>query len=47
MEVLAAQRAGMKADLPDALRRADSGIAQEMQGYISKLEQVFPWEIDA
>ena len=47
LEVLAAQRAGMKADLPDLLRRADSGIAQEMQGYISKLEQVFPWEIDA
>ncbi|MBO6237078.1 MAG: hypothetical protein J6N22_10210, partial [Schwartzia sp.] len=44
MESLAAKRTGAESDLPDALRNADTELSREMQGYISKLEQVFPWE---
>ena len=44
MEAFAAKQTGTEADLPEALRGAESELAREMQGYISKLEQVFPWE---
>ncbi|MBO6210204.1 MAG: hypothetical protein J6N99_05895, partial [Schwartzia sp.] len=44
MESLAAKRTGAEPDLPDRLRDADTELSHEMQGYISKLEQVFPWE---
>ena len=44
MESLAAKRTGGESDLPDALRGADTEFSHEMQGYIFKLEQVFPWE---
>lgn len=41
MEALAAKRTGTEPDLPDALRTEDTELSREMQGYISKLEQVF------
>ena len=44
MEALAAKRTGTEPDFPDALRTEDTGLSREMRGYISKLEQVFPWE---
>ena len=47
MEALAARRTGTEADFPDALRTEDTGLSREMRGYISKLEQVFPWEKDS
>lgn len=45
MGILAARRTGTEAELPDAFRtEGETGLLQELQGYLSKLEQVFPWD---
>lgn len=44
METLAAKMTGVDPDLPETLRMGDTDLSREMYGYISKLEQVFPWE---
>ena len=44
METLAAKMTGVAPDLPETLRMGDTDLSREMYGYISKLEQVFPWE---
>ncbi len=44
METLAAKQMKTEPDLPDVLRTEGTELSREMQGYISRLEQVFPWE---
>ena len=46
MGILAARRAGTEPSLPKALCEDETGISQELLGYVSKLEQVFPWDAE-